>query len=298
MISKIFALPVGKEICFWDADKEEYVVRTITQDYASRLVEYTNQAILNWKMDTPEGLSVTYPPVLSEHKTDGKRFGAILLAELMGIGDTYGVYLDIDWIDSVWDQISNDETQHVSIGTLADYTDYKSRNYPVIISEVSITGNPRLKNIGKIQDTLSLRLVDAISKTKGVRMSQEEMLALLDAMLKRVEGLEASKAEQDAKLAELMAMMDAEAPADEAPVDEDAEMSEDVLLEDEEDKIVAQLADKMIKRAEKVAIEKLKGMRLGEFPASQAPKKVSKDRLANAKSRGLSGMDAIRASLK
>lgn len=293
MISKIFALPVGPEICFWDLDKDEYVVQTITQEYAERLVYFTNQAISNWSNDAPEGLSKILPPVLSEHKRDGKRFGDILHSELMGDGAKYGVYLTVDWLDSTWEDIQNDETQHVSIGTSGKYKDYKGRDYPVIINEVSITGDPRLKNIGKIQDTLSLRLVDVIPKTTGEDMSQEEMLALFDAMLKRVEALEASNAELKAMLEEKAKDED---PASEDAPKEDAALSEDELKDEEE--IVAMLSDSLIKKAQAKAVEKLKGMRLGEVPANQAPKIDTRSKLDQAKAKGLTGLAAIRESLK
>lgn len=285
MKSKVYSLPVGREIVFYDYEKEEYVTRTISKEYATRLVDFTNQAIAEWTKDAPQGLSVTYPPVIEEHNMKGKRLGDILGAELMGEGDKYGVYLLVDWLDEAWEGIQDGTSQHVSIGTLANYVDYKGRNFPAIINELSLVGSPRLKDIGKIQDHLSLRLVDAIPK-QGDGMNMEEMLVLLDAMLKRVEALEAKIAEMEA------AKVEAEVEAPEVEIE-----AEDMQKEDEEE-IVAQLADSMIKKAEKVAIEKLKGMRLGEVPAGKAPAQIKTDKLAAAKAQGLSGLEAIKASLK
>ena len=295
MKSKVFALPIGREIVFWDYDKQEYVTRNISKEYAMRLVEYTNQAIANWIADAPEGLSPTYPPIIEEHEMEGKRFGDILQAELMGEGDKYGVYLLVDWLDSKWEDIQENKSQHVSIGTLANYVDYKGRNYPAIINELSLVGSPRLKDIGKIQDTLSLRLADAIPQVKGEEMDQAELLALLDAMLKRVEALEAAMAAFNEKMAKEEPEVEIEAE-DKKHEDEEVK-AEDMPADEKEDEIVAQLADQMIKKAEKVAMEKLKGMRLGDAPAAKAPVAQTQDKLAAAKAKGLSGLDAIKASL-
>lgn len=299
MKSKVFALPVGREIVFWDYSKQEYVAKTISKEYAMRLVEFTNQAIANWIDDAPEGLSPIYPPVIEEHEMHGKRFGDILNAELMGEGDKFGVYLLIDWLDSKWDDIQKDLSQHVSIGTLANYIDYRGRTYPAMINELSLVGSPRLKDIGRIQDTLSLRLVDAIPQT-GVTMTQEEMLAMLDALLKRIEGLEAKDAEKDAKIMELEAKLPKD--AEDAP-EGDAAPEVEVELEDmpdavkDEDEIVAMLSDKLIEKAKTRAMEQLKGMRLGDIPAGKTPAAKSQDKLAQAKAQGLTGMAAIKASL-
>ena len=124
-------------------------------------------------------------------------------------------------------------------------------------------------------------------------MSQEEMLALFDAMLKRVEALEASNAELKAMLEEKAKDED---PASEDAPKEDAALSEDELKDEEE--IVAMLSDSLIKKAQAKAVEKLKGMRLGEVPANQAPKIDTRSKLDQAKAKGLTGLAAIRESLK
>jgi hypothetical protein len=296
----VFALPVEREIYFWDEAKGDYVSRYVSEKWARGLVDCTNRAIQAWREDAPEGLTPYYPPVRKDHEATAQRYGDIFEAKVEGEGDKRGVYLLVNWLDWIWDQIQSLGTQHVSIGTVAGYVDYKGRVYESLINELSITDTPRLKDIGTIQDTVSLRLIDVLPPNpnkQGESMDEQEMIALIDALLKRVEALEAAHAEMIAKMEvkeEAVEVEDMEAG--------DMNPEEDIVAEDmyeeKEEEIVAQLADKIYARAEKVALEKLKGMRLGDAPAGKAPQARKADKLAAAKAQGLTGLAAITASLK
>ena len=162
--SWVFALPTEREIVVYSDEVEDYVSRFISEEWAAKLVDNTNVAIKSWETDAPENMTSFYPPLIKEHKPDGWRGGDILSAKIGGEGSRRGVYLQIRWRDDVWSNIENLTTQHISIGTTANYIDSRGRKFDTIIKELSLTEDPRLKDIGTIQDTISLKLADTINK--------------------------------------------------------------------------------------------------------------------------------------
>lgn len=320
--SWVYALPVGEPIVFWDDEKMDYVQTNITQPWAEDLVTNTNRAISDWAAETPAGMTPYHPPILREHQLEGWRGGDILETRLAGsqAEKNYGVYLLVDWLPGVWEQIQAGETAHVSIGTLARYVDSKGRDYSPMINELSITETPRLKNIGAIQDTVSLRLSDAL--TQGVKiMGYEEIMAMLQQIADRLGAVEEgipALAQQVADIAAMCAEMAVPAvveAGDGMKKDEDLKMGGD-MLEDEllmmdperedevletilERKVGVELCEKIM-RLTRSKSKAAPSIRLNDAPASK-PAPASKlnrpeARLQQARSKGLTGLAAIEAA--
>lgn len=293
--SWVFALPINQEIWVWDESKSDYVPRTISTNQAKQIVAETKRALEYWRSITPSGSTPYTPPVLREHERQGSRYGSILDAKVSGTLEMRGIYLHIDWLDATYEDIESYKSQHVSIGITPSYRDGTGEVFGSIIDEVSLTEHPRLRGIGSIQDTLSLRLSDVI-QTKGDNMSEEEVIALFEQYNAKLQEL------YDSMIA-LKAELDAIKPAEDAPVeasDAEEKPEEDIEASDAEDEakkeeeLAARLADKLFAH--------LQGMRLGDRPNAPAPsgkRPVTPiDKLAAAKQKGLSGMDALKASFK
>lgn len=298
----VYALPVNKNIIVWDDDIKDYQEIFIDPIWARNLVDNTNRAIKAWELDTPRGVTPYYPPVLKEHIPNGWRGGDVLKAKITRKDNLHGVFLLIRWIDNVWSDIEKLNTQHISIGTVSNYTDAKGRRYNTLINELSLTENPRLKDIGRIQDYINLRLKDGYApKIKDLKMNEVELLAL-------IEELNAKYAEIESQLADLVSWKMEMASKDDSEVElemEDKKEELEVVMEDmpkdqdKEEDVVLALADHIESRAIALAKQRLLNLRLGEIPAAKPPKASRpKDKLAEAKSKGLSGSAAILASLK
>lgn len=278
----VMAAPIGQPFVVWDGDKGSYRQVVFNEVTAGRYVKNTNDAISAWRADAAPGKTAFLPPILREHTAGAWRGGSIHGARIAGGGAEHGIYLDVEWLPSVAADIEAGHTNFVSIGTEADYTDYKGRKYSPIISELSITEDPRLKNIGAIQDTMSLRLSDAL-KYGVKKMDEQKMLELMDALAKIAERLDKIEARQAAlesgKEVELELKDGALDPV--PPV----EMADAPKPEDE---MAGKLADKLVQRAVKLAESRLGNLRLNDIPAAQAP--VAKlSRREEGVKRGLKG---------
>lgn len=268
----VFALPVGRDVWFWDEEQGEYYVKNIAPEYALELVTNTNEALRVWAEDTAPTMTPYKIPVLKEHARMGWRGGDIWGARLAGEGLAHGIYLDVEWMPEVEEAIAKGSTAHVSIGTAATYVDYAGRAWGAMIDELSITENPRLKNLGTIQDTMSLRLSDAIKGAKK-KMEDAEIMGHFDKVNSRVEATEK-------KLDELLELVKKLNPEEEETVDdiqqettEEGAQAGDGGGEDVEESAVMKLADRIVTKATARAAEKLGLERLGDHvPTGRAPK--------------------------
>lgn len=288
MKSWVFALPTNREFWAWDKAKQRYTPRVVTTEQARRIVEETKRALEHWARLAPAGGSAYTPPVLREHKREGARCGSILDVKLSGVLERRGLWLLVDWLDATAHDIETFKSQHVSIGIDPSYRDGSGEVFGPLIDELSLTEHPRLREIGSIQDTLNLRLADALEQEQ---VMEEELKALME----RIELLESKVAAMEEKAQE--------APA-EAP---EAEMSdeEQPAAEDEEvrasdfEALALRLADLLAPRL----AEDLKSQRQGERPAAAPPTGQRKPTTPEAKikaanAQGLVGIAAIKASLK
>ena len=127
-------------------------------------------------------------------------------------------------------------------------------------------------------------------------MSEEEVIALFEQYNAKLQELYDSMIALKAELDAIKPAEEAVEASDEEKPEEDIEAS-DAPAEDEEEKLdalAAKLSDRIFKN--------LQGMRLGDRPNAPAPsgkRPVTPiDKLAAAKQKGLSGMDALKASFK
>jgi len=292
MNSWVFALPVDQEIWAWDESKKDYTKRIISSKQAKAIVLETRRALDYWKSITPTGSTPYRPPVLREHERTGTRFGSVLDAKVKGFGKKRGIYLHVDWLSATYADIEEFKSQHVSIGISGSYRDGTGEQFSAFVDELSLTEHPRLRGIGSIQDTLSLRLSDAIQSKEKI-MSEDEIMAL-------VEQFQAQVAELAAQIQSLTEQFAAMKPVEIEASDSDKDDEDDLEASDEdkekkEDEMAARLADKIHKN--------LLSLRLGDRPTPPAPSGVRKpvtteDKLAAAKASGLTGRAAIEKALK
>lgn len=313
--SWVFALPVGEPLLFWDEEAQDYSWTTVDRAHAEALVANTNRAIQDWAAETPAGRTPYRPPILREHQFEGWRGGDLTEARLAGsqAEGTFGIYLRTSWLPSLWDQIQEGSTAHVSIGTLNKYVDSKGRDYSPCIQELSITETPRLKNLGTIQDTVSLQLSDAIARGSKT-MGYEEIMAMLQTVVDRLAALEEGLPALRQEVADVHAVCKEtlSAIADEAIAEEEAVEGEMDLMDPKEEEPKVEMSEEEVlaeilglELAEKVQrLRKIKGngkgqgLRLNDAPSPSvkpAPRR-EQDRLAQARSRGLSGLAAIEAA--
>ena len=99
-----------------------------------------------------EGQTPWTPPILREHNSRGSRDGDILGAEVSGDE----LFVRVQWRDGVWSDIQNEEVEFVSVGIRGPYQDMRGEEYSDVIWEVSLTSHPVRKDIGRIQDTITL----------------------------------------------------------------------------------------------------------------------------------------------
>jgi hypothetical protein len=294
----IFALPVETEVWAWSEAAQDYLPRFVTEAEGAALVAETQRALAHWRAVAPAGLTPYTPPILVEHQRQGARQGGIEDVRLAGVGDRRGIYLLAAWTEQAWARVCSDVSTRVSIGTTPKYRDGDGAEFGPLIDELSLTEHPRLKSIGTIQDTMALRLADALN-TRGAIVTPEEMMAKFEelmaanaALMDRVAALEAALAEE-AELA-----------------DEEKKEEEKVELADEGDKeaAVMALSDRLVAgllpSLERMIGAQLKGMRLGDVngrganpPIPEPEPKTAEERLAAAKKRGLKGEAAVLASL-
>lgn len=283
----VFCLPTNTEFWAWDEDKQDYTPRVVTTEQARRIVAETLRALAFWASIAPEGSAPYTPPVLREHKREGQRYGSVVGCKLSGILEKRGIWLQVDWLDATYEDIEAYKSQHVSIGTVKSYRDGSGEVFGPLVNELSLTEHPRLRGIGSIQDTLTLRLSDAMEKST---MTEEEIMALLEPHLSEILTLKD----------ELTALKDEVAALKEEKVDEPPEAVEEVVeVADEEDE------DKMEELATKLSdriYEKLEAKRVGArgaaLPSAGKRPQTTEGKLEAAKKSGLRGMDAINAALK
>lgn len=253
----VFAAPIDCPFCAWDEEEGDYVEVTFTEEMAGRYVASTNAAIDAWAADAAEGGLTRYlPPVLKEHQAGGWRGGSIYGAKVAGIGATRGIYLDVDFLPSTAADIESGHTNFVSIGTLKHYVDYKGRSWSPLIKELSITEEPRLKNLGTIQDTRGLRLSDALNYGAKKKMDETQILAKLDEIMGRLDALESRQTTTEEVIEEVI-----DDPAIEAADDIDAA----------EEALTVELSERIKRNAIERAGKQLKALRLNDLPAASAP---------------------------
>jgi hypothetical protein len=280
----VFCLPTNTEFWAWDEDKQDYTPRVVTTEQARRIVAETLRALAFWASIAPEGSAPYTPPVLREHKREGQRYGSIVGIKLSGVLEKRGIWLQVDWLDATYEDIEAYKSQHVSIGTVKSYRDGSGEVFGPLVNELSLTEHPRLRGIGSIQDTLTLRLSDAMEKST---MTEEEIMALLEPHLSEIATLK----EELTTLKEEVATLKKEEP-DETP--EEVVETADEEGEDKMEELATKLSDRIF---EKLEAKRVGGRAAGAPPVGKKPQ-TTVGKLEVAKKSGLKGMAAIEAALK
>lgn len=245
MKSWVFALPTNREFWAWDATKKDYTPRVVTTEQARQLVAETLRALEFWRSIAPANSTPYTPPVLREHVRAGKRCGSIIDIKLSGLLEKRGVWLLVDWLDATAADIMAYKSQYVSIGTVQTYRDGSGQVFGPIVDELSLTEHPRLRGIGAIQDTLTLRLSDAME----VAMTKEEIEAMMAPLQEKINAQQAMIEEMQQKLAEKEVEVEAadEEKTDEEKADEEgaAELADEEKVDED---METRLADRITER--------------------------------------------------
>lgn len=184
---------------------------TITPEIAAELVANGNAALAHFKEVSPPDRTPYTFPVLRVHTDEGTRAGGI--EEYRAQDD--GVYALICWTPRAAELVDGEQIQHVSAGIADSYRDSEGNVYGPLIEEVSITGQPVVTRMGRVQDTLHARLSRAKTLAAGGTMTVEEMAAAIKTLLEKLESLEARMSqteEEAASYKEQMAKLSQSAP--------------------------------------------------------------------------------------
>lgn len=296
MKSWVFALPVNREFWAWDATKKDYTPRVVTTEQARQLVAETQRALEFWRSIASAGSTPYTPPVLREHVREGRRFGSIIGVKLSGLLERRGVWLFVDWLDATAADIKAYKSQYVSIGTVQSYRDGSGQVFGPIVDELSLTEHPRLRGIGAIQDTLNMRLSDAMED----QVTKEEIEAML---AERMTPLMDQIAAQQATIDELkQALAEKEPEVELTDEEKEPEAEVEVEMADEEKDMETRLADRITTQVTTAIVAQLGTLRLGGHPAAAPPigktPRTIEEKLRAARAKGLSGQAAIDEALK
>jgi Sec-independent protein translocase protein TatA len=168
-------LPMGETI--------EYHGRTIelSQDYLRTLLAETRR--LNAYFDEKASGTAYRQPVWREHTPRTERDGDVLDVKLADKQDFNGVWVKLARTDETEEAIKAGKIKFVSAGIVPEYQVESGETFGPVIREVSLTGDPFLKSIGAIQDTLGVQLSqDALTELENLK--EEDMDKLLEAIEK------------------------------------------------------------------------------------------------------------------
>lgn len=227
----------------------------LSADDLREIASETRRLIYNCQKYADEGQTPWTPPVIREHRPDGTRDGDVVDVELVDDRELFG---SIQWRESTWEQILSDEVEFVSVHIRPDYTDMAGELYSWIVWEVSLTTHPVRKDIGRIQDTISLSFgerafdVDLAEGDKAMEELLRELLGAVQALGDRMSAIEAAMAPSEVE------MMEEEEQAMAEDAKEEVAMSE-----------LAEVIGKLVERVEKsekavVALAESRGLLTAE----------------------------------
>lgn len=288
MTSKVRLLPVGPMV--YQGRKLDFTLADL-QEIASE----TNRLIDNCKgyAAVPDGApprTPWTPPVIREHVPNGDTDGRVGSFEVIA-GELFGV---TNWREDTWAAILSERIEFVSVKVVGPYTDFKGVTYKRIVWEVSLTGQPVRKDIGRIQDTMTLA---DVPQNEDLKMTEEQIKEIMDALA----ALQATQAEIVARLAKLEGGDTKEPDAEAA-----AALAEETKAKTEE---IAKLSESvaaifLAQQSQAAAIVALseKAPRMTNEPGNGGARPGGADttmeaRAAAAKAEGKSGLDSIRAQL-
>lgn len=179
-LSWSFAMPVGP-LVRWDDETKQYEHYFIDDAFALAVVRETKRAMKHFEATAPEGGSPYQLPITAEHLKPeelGHRRGDLLDVRFADIDGKRGIWLLSRWTDAQWASIEAGEAQYVSIH-IGDMVTSDGMTFGVMVRELSVTSKPRFKTIGRIQDTLSLKMAEP--QTEHTMLTPEEIKAIAEA---------------------------------------------------------------------------------------------------------------------
>lgn len=178
------------------ADGERETVMTVARLQA--IADNTNRLIRSFKARARAGKTAFSLPIRVEHEAGGARLGDIdelRFADLDSTGHAlwaYGL-----WSEGAWRAIEQKDIKFVSIGTEPNYIDELGNSFGEVLVEFSVVDHPLIKDIGTLQDTMSLRasalkVVERFNNTpttptQDTTMTDDQIKAMADAIGARVE---------------------------------------------------------------------------------------------------------------
>lgn len=207
--SWVYSLPVDQEI--WNGERlisfSMADLKQLQQEFVKINAEFKSIALSN--DETP----YRFPVKINHNRGSGESFGEIVDVKTV---EGKGLYLSVVWNDTTWEEIQKDNYKYVSVGIKPSYTTQLGNTYGPLIVELSLTEYPRVQSIGKIKDTLELRL----SNIEDFEMNEEAMKAIEAFLMEKMQMLkEEIKAEMKAEMAEVEVEVkdEEEVPVEEAP---------------------------------------------------------------------------------
>jgi hypothetical protein len=179
-LSWAFAMPVGP-LVRWDDETKQYEHCFIDDAFAQAVVRETKRAMAHFEATAPKGGSPYQLPITAEHLKPeelGHRRGDLLDVRFADIDGKRGIWLLGRWTDAQWASIEVGEAQYVSIH-IGDLVTSDGMTFGVMVRELSVTSRPRFKTIGRIQDTLSLKMAEP--QTEHEMLTPEEIKAIAEA---------------------------------------------------------------------------------------------------------------------
>ena len=281
--TKVRLLPAGRMV--YRGQEIEF-----TEDDLKMIASETRRLIANCKAYAGgDGERKPWtPPVIREHESNGTRDGDVLSVDVQS-GELFAT---CDWKDSTWEAILAEEVEYVSVRIEGPYTDMAGETYERVVWEVSLTTHPVRKDIGRIQDTLTLALSDGrnIPVEPGTEAIMEELVnelvARLDSLESRLTAMEEAS----------MADAPEDAPTEEAPAEASDTPEEDVALSEVAGRL-ERIERAIVKLSEgRPGLPTRESGNGGPIPAP-APRTIA-EKQAAAKAKGLSGVEALAAALK
>jgi len=295
--SWVYLTPPG-EMTIKDSEGK---VKTIdlTPDYWQKVASETQRALEDMKRRAVGGATPYTFPVTREHIKIGRREGDIIATRYGTAKGRTGLWGLVDWTPGTWSDIRRGSIKHVSLGVAPKWTSDAGVTYGPLLWEMAITTHPVNKQIGTIQDTLTLRWAES----GATSMTPEELQAMLDAFKALLDQQHA------AILADVKMLMNPDEEIEPEPEPEpELEEADDAgdAPEADPEEAAQDAADKMeLEQSDRIAalerqiemLAKGKGLNFSEHSATASPTRgggQGKKTVADVKKQtGLSGVQAI-----
>lgn len=213
------------------------------------------------------------PPIIREHIPNGSSWGRVVDVW----ADDFALWAAVEFSAATLEEIDREEVQWFSPKLVPDYVDQWGNVYDRVVLEVSLTSNPKLKHLGRVQDYIQL--------SEGLLMEEEE----------KVESEAPAEAgdlgNRIAALEEVVAVLVEKMNAMEAP----AEMAEEEPPKGEElSDPFARVEKHLLELSEKLsALEKKPVRFMTAERGNQGPVPTTRNREEELRKQGLKGSDLV-----